>query len=93
MVPTVKKNITTINIISEYGGNISSRLMPEMFSAPIIYPFDFVSGAGAMVIMPGDDRNCLHRRICAGGQRNTYRAIALSGIWKDAIGSVKRCRR
>ena len=54
-----QKNITTINIISEYGGNISSRLVYEMFSAPIIYPFDFVSGAGAMVIMPGDDRELL----------------------------------
>ena len=31
-----QKNITTINIISEYGDNVSSRLMPDMFSAPII---------------------------------------------------------
>ncbi len=54
-----QKNITTINIISEYGDNVSSRLMPDMFSAPIIYPFDFVSGAGAIVIMPGDDKELL----------------------------------
>ena len=39
-----QKNITTINIISKYGGNENSH---------------FVSGAGAMVIMPGDDRELL----------------------------------
>jgi hypothetical protein len=54
-----QKNITAINIISEYGDNVNSRLMPDMFSAPIIYPFDFVSGAGAIVIMPGDDKELL----------------------------------
>ena len=54
-----QKSITTINIISEYGGNISSRLVSDMFSVPIIYPFDFVGGAGAMVIMPGDDKDLL----------------------------------
>lgn len=54
-----QKNITTINIISEYGGNESSHLVSDMFSVPIIYPFDFVSGAGAMVIMPGDDKELL----------------------------------
>ena len=54
-----QKNIATINIISEYGGNISSRLLCDMISTPIIYPFDFVSGAGAMVIMPGDDKELL----------------------------------
>ena len=54
-----QKNITTINIISEYGGNESSHLVSDMFSVPIIYPFDFVDGAGATVVMPGDD-NELH---------------------------------
>ena len=54
-----QKNIATINIISEYGGNISSHLVCDMVSTPIIYPFDFVRGAGAMVIMPGDDRELL----------------------------------
>lgn len=54
-----QKNITTINIISEYGGNESSHLVSDMVAVPIIYPFDFVIGSGAIVIMPGDDKELL----------------------------------
>ncbi len=54
-----QKNITTINIISKYGGNENSHFVSDIVSVPIIYTFDFVRGAGAIVIMPGDDKELL----------------------------------
>lgn len=44
----------SIDIIAEYAGNESSCVSANA-AIPIIYPFDFVKGAGAIVIMPGDD--------------------------------------
>lgn len=54
-----QKNSTTINIISKYGGNENSHFVSDIVSVPIIYTFDFVRGAGAIVIMPGDDKEVL----------------------------------
>lgn len=44
----------SIDIIAEYAGNESSCVSANA-AIPIIYPFDFVKGAGAIVIMPCDD--------------------------------------
>lgn len=44
----------SIDMIAEYAGNESSCVSANA-AIPIIYPFDFVKGAGAIVIMPGDD--------------------------------------
>ncbi len=44
----------SIDMIAEYAGNESSCVSANA-AIPIIYPFDFVEGAGVIVIMPGDD--------------------------------------
>ncbi len=44
----------SIDMIAEYAGNESSCVSANA-AIPIIYPFDFVKGAGAIVIMPGND--------------------------------------
>ena len=48
----------SIDMIAEYAGNESSCVSANA-AIPIIYPFDFVDGAGAIVVMPDDD-NELH---------------------------------
>lgn len=50
----------SVDIIIEYMGNRSSGLKDNI-SIPIIYPFDFVDGAGAIVII-SDDKNELQRK-------------------------------
>lgn len=42
------------DMVAEYVGAGRSCIKEEI-KIPIIYPFDFVDGAGAIVIMPGDD--------------------------------------
>ena len=42
-------------ILIEYTGDGSSELS-DIGDIPVIYPFDFVDGAGAIVVFPGDDR-------------------------------------
>lgn len=52
--------LSHVNIIAEYGGNGESCLKHlKEIKTPVICPFDFVRGAGAMVIMPHDDRELL----------------------------------
>lgn len=46
--------IGTIDIVAEYVIE-GFACIEEVVKIPIIYPFDFVDGAGAIVIMPGDD--------------------------------------
>lgn len=46
--------IGTIDIVAEYVSE-EYDCIEETVKIPIIYPFDFVDGAGAIVIMPGDD--------------------------------------
>lgn len=49
-----------IDMIVEYAGSESSCVKANA-TMPIIYPFDFVEGAGAIVIMPGDDNELQHK--------------------------------
>ncbi len=52
--------LSHVNIIAEYGGNGESCLKHlKEIKTPVICPFDFVRGAGAMVIIPHDDRELL----------------------------------
>ncbi|MDE7438077.1 MAG: hypothetical protein K2M93_06280 [Muribaculaceae bacterium] len=44
----------------EFTGNGPSQLV-DVSDIPIIYPFDFISGAGAFVLFPGDDRKWLEK--------------------------------
>lgn len=46
--------IGTVDMVIEYVGEVYDSIKEEV-KIPIIYPFDFVEGAGAIVIMPGDD--------------------------------------
>ena len=52
--------IGTIDIIAEYVGE-GYDCIEEAVKIPIIFPFDFVDGAGATVIMPGDDNELQHK--------------------------------
>lgn len=46
--------IGTVDMVIEYVGEGRSCIKEEV-KIPVIYPFDFVIGAGAIVIMPVDD--------------------------------------
>lgn len=50
--------LPSVNIIAEYGDNGFSQMKDiDGVESPLIYAFDFVKGAGAIVVMPGDDRD------------------------------------
>lgn len=55
--------IGPVDMIAEYAGEAFTHVKGNA-AIPIIYPFDFVEGAGAIVIMPGDD-NELHGKANA----------------------------
>ena len=48
-------------ILIEYTGNGSAE-SGDISSIPVIYPFDFINGAGVIVIFPGDDRGWLEKQ-------------------------------
>lgn len=49
--------LPSVNIIAEYGDNGFSQTKDIIgVESPLICTFDFVKGAGAIVVMPGDDR-------------------------------------
>ena len=48
-------------ILIEYTGNGLSQTS-DINSIPVIYPFDFVDGAGAIVVFPSDDRSWLEKQ-------------------------------
>ena len=48
------------DMAAEYVGAERSCIKEEV-KIPVIYPFDFVDGAGAIVIMPGDDNELQHK--------------------------------
>ena len=54
----VHTEIGLVDMIAEYTGQAYTHVKGNA-AIPIIYPFDFVEGAGAIVVMPGDD-NELH---------------------------------
>lgn len=59
----VHTGIETVDMVAEYAGEACTHVKGNA-AIPIIYPFDFVEGAGAIVIMPGDD-NELHGKANA----------------------------
>ena len=48
------------DMVAEYVG-AGRNCIKEEVKIPIIYPFDFVDGAGAIVVMPGDDNELQHK--------------------------------
>ena len=52
--------IGTVDMVIEYVGEVYGNIKEEV-KIPIIYPFDFVEGAGAIVIMPGDENELHHK--------------------------------
>lgn len=55
--------IGSVDMVAEYAGEACTHVNGNA-AIPIIYPFDFVDGAGAIVVMPGDD-NELHGKANA----------------------------
>lgn len=55
-----QSNMNSTDIVAEYVGEMRSYIK-EGIKIPIIYPFDFVEGAGVIVIMPGDDNELLRK--------------------------------
>lgn len=50
-------SLPSVNIIAEYGDNGFSQMKDiNEVESPLIYAFDFVKGTGAIVVMPGVDR-------------------------------------
>lgn len=62
IISSTNRNPDTVSVdmIIEYVSDSSSNLKNNI-PIPIIYPFDFVNGAGAIVIKPGD-KNELHHK-------------------------------
>lgn len=56
----VHTEIGTVDMIAEYV-DAGRSCIKEKVKIPVIYPFDFVEGAGAIVIMPGDDNELQHK--------------------------------
>lgn len=56
----VHTEIGLVDIVAEYTGESYTHVKGNA-AIPIIYPFDFVEGAGAIVIMPGDDNELQHK--------------------------------
>lgn len=56
----VHTEIGLVDMIAEYTGQAYTHVKGNA-AIPIIYPFDFVEGAGAIVIMPGDDNELQHK--------------------------------
>ncbi len=54
----VHTEIGPVDMVVEYAGEACTHVKGNA-AIPITYPFDFVDGAGAIVVMPGDD-NELH---------------------------------
>lgn len=59
----VHTEIGLVDMVAEYTGEAYTHVKGNA-AIPIIYPFDFVEGAGAIIIMPGDD-NELHGKANA----------------------------
>lgn len=55
-----KPDMSFTDMVAEYVGAGRSCIEEEV-KIPVIYPFDFVEGAGAIVIMPGDDNELQHK--------------------------------
>ena len=56
----VHTEIRPVDMVAEYAGGAYTHIKGNA-AIPIIYPFDFVEGAGAIVIMPGDDNELQHK--------------------------------
>lgn len=55
-----KPEMSFIDMVTEYVGAGRSCIEEEV-KMPVIYPFDFVIRAGAIVIMPGDENELQHK--------------------------------
>lgn len=56
----VHPEIGLVDMVAEYTGEAYTHVKGNA-AIPIIYPFDFVEGAGAIIIMPGDDNELQHK--------------------------------
>lgn len=56
----VHTEIGLVDMVAEYTGDAYTHVKGNG-AISIIYPFDFVEGAGAIVIMPGDENELQHK--------------------------------
>lgn len=55
-----RTGIGAVDMIAEYMGEAGSSIKNNV-AIPIIYPFDFIDGAGAILIMSGDDNELMRK--------------------------------
>lgn len=56
-----RPDTASADLVAEYAGYTDYCIEDEVL-VPVIYTFDFVDGAGAIVIMPGDDNELQHAK-------------------------------
>lgn len=56
----VHTEIGSVDMVAEYAGEACTHVKGNA-AIPIIYAFDFVEGAGVIVIMPGDDNELQYK--------------------------------
>ena len=79
VIPALEElpDMDSIDMVAEYVGEGRSCIRKEV-KIPVVYPFDFIEGAGAVVIMPGDDTELQHKdnmRLWAAGYMAGYCAF------------------
>lgn len=79
--------ISNFDVIAE-NVNEGSSCMSKETDIPLILPFDFVNGAGVIVVMPDDERDI----ICKPELRQWAATIVHFGMSKDASGCEIRCQ-
>lgn len=70
---------SNIDIIVESVNEGSSCLSKDA-TIPLIFPFDFVNGAGAIVVMPEDERDMLCNQTFGNRRQHIWQVIVLSGM-------------
>lgn len=99
----VLTEIGPVDMVAEYAGEACTHINGNA-AIPIIYPFDFVDGAGAIVVMPGDDnelRGKANARLWAAEYMSGYCAFwnvegcdwlqsALHKIWEGKTSETAK---
>lgn len=79
----VHTEIGPVDMVAEYAGDACTHVNGNA-AIPIIYAFDFVDGAGAIVVMPGDDNELR-------GKANTLRWAAEYMAGYCAFWNIEGC--
>ena len=80
-----------VDIIVENVNEGNSCLSKDA-TIPLILSFDFVNGAGAIVVMPYDEKDMLRKLNSGNGRQHIWQVTVHFGMWKVATGYVIRCQ-